>query len=214
MFYCHLYWRGRKSREGSTGLLPSRAALLLLRRVRWSGKRQDLEPDAEPMSPFPAGPRSVDRQLEWWDAGLGVMSCGLAYQRSRLAPCMYTALVGGLLVSGKIGLLRLGAENERLPEIPMGCRGWAARCAGLLVPDGQLSRKRPANAVTCGVLLTQVVDLHECPFGCFTLVLPDAAGSPRKVPENSHGQEPLFRLCTGHTGALWAGDRGSTVCPE
>lgn len=66
----------------------------------------------------------------------------------------------------------------------------------------QMSRKRPANAVTCGVLLSQVVDLHEFPFGCFTLVLADAVGSPRKVPENSHGPEPLFRLCTGHTGAL------------
>ncbi|EGJ74251.1 hypothetical protein STTU_1462 [Streptomyces sp. Tu6071] len=64
--------------------------------------------------------------------------------------------------------------------------------------------------MTCGVWPSKVVDLHECPFGCFKLVLADATGSPRKISENSHGQAPLFRLCTGHASALWAGDRGST----
>ena len=51
--------------------------------------------------------------------------------------------------------------------------------------SAQMSRKRPANAVTCDVWPSQGIDLHERPFGCFTLVLADAAGSPRKVPEGT-----------------------------
>lgn len=74
---------------------------------------------------------------------------------------------------------------------------------------GQMSRKRRANAVACGVLLSQVVDLHECSFGCFTLVLADAAGSPRKVPGLAAGEENLAAWAPGDWRSAYAlRDRG------
>lgn len=51
------------------------------------------------------------------------------------------------------------------------------------VPD-QMSRKRPASAVTCHDEGSSAVDLLEWSFSCFMLVLVDEAGSPRKVPED------------------------------
>jgi hypothetical protein len=50
----------------------------------------------------------------------------------------------------------------------------------------QMSRKRAANAVTCRDEWLMTADLGEWPFGCFTFVQVDGAGSPREVPENSH----------------------------
>jgi hypothetical protein len=64
-----------------------------------------------------------------------------------------------------------------------------------------MSRKGPANAVTCRDGQSRVADLHEWPFGCFTFVPVDAAASPRKAPGNSHCPSPLFRLCAGHARA-------------
>jgi hypothetical protein len=54
-------------------------------------------------------------------------------------------------------------------------------------PPSQMSRKRPASAVTCHDEGELVADLREWSFGCFTLVPVGEAGSPRKVPEDFHG---------------------------
>lgn len=63
-----------------------------------------------------------------------------------------------------------------------------------------MSRKGPASSVTCCYGRSWAADLRKWPFGSFTLVSVDAAESPRKVPENSHYPQPLFRF---HAG-LWA----------
>lgn len=49
----------------------------------------------------------------------------------------------------------------------------------------QMSRKRPASAVTCHDEGSLAADLREWSFSCFMLVPVDEVGSPRKVPENS-----------------------------
>ena len=77
---------------------------------------------------------------------------------------------------------------------PMGHRGRTRLSADIMSPTGQMSRKRPGGAGTWRNGRSRVDDLQEWPFGCFTLVPVDAAGSPRKVPGNSHCPRPLFRL--------------------
>ncbi|WP_328510761.1 IS110 family transposase [Streptomyces mirabilis] len=52
-------------------------------------------------------------------------------------------------------------------------------------PHGELSRKRPDDPVTWNAGRLRVTDVRRWPFGCLTLVLVDAAGSPRKVPQSS-----------------------------
>ncbi|MFH9968503.1 transposase [Streptomyces mirabilis] len=52
-------------------------------------------------------------------------------------------------------------------------------------PHGELSRKRPDDPVTWNAGRLRVADVRRWPFGCLTLVLVDAAGSPRKVPQGS-----------------------------
>ncbi|AJC60656.1 hypothetical protein GZL_08108 [Streptomyces sp. 769] len=58
-------------------------------------------------------------------------------------------------------------------------------------------QKRPGGPVTCCDGWMQGADLCICPFGRFTVMPVDAAGSPRKVPGDSHCRRPLFRLYAG-----------------
>lgn len=84
------------------------------------------------------------------------------------------------------------APRRRLPREAPGRehRGVARQVtlsADPLSPAGQMSRKRPGSAATCRDEEDFVADLCESSFSCFMLVPVDEAGSPRKVPEDSHG---------------------------
>lgn len=85
----------------------------------------------------------------------------------------------------------------------MGRRGQATLSADLLSRADQMSRKRPASAVTCRDGCTMADDLREWSFGSFTIVPFDGARSPRKVPEGSH--------CRRCLSALYGSTRSSAV---
>lgn len=74
----------------------------------------------------------------------------------------------------------------------MGRRGQATLSADLMSRADQMSRKRPASAVTCRDGCKMADDLREWSFGSFTIVPFDGARSPRTVPEGSHCRRVSF----------------------
>lgn len=87
------------------------------------------------------------------------------------------------------------------PCSPCMCAGQQG-CDGASSTDFQMSRKRPVTQLTCGNDRPPAADQRKWPFGCFTLVPLDEAESPRKVPEDSQGNQAFF---PGHAGCAGRG---------
>lgn len=120
----------------------------------------------------------------------------------------------GLVVHRRpAGALRAGVElsekaaaphHERHGGRPTATADTLSDCRSPQIRCGQMSRKRPVARLTCKNDRLPVPELGVCPFGRFTLVFPDVAASPRKVPEDSRARQCFL---PGQVGG--AGRRGA-----
>lgn len=189
-------WLVRPACGGLSFLVPARKPTSARR--WWRCSRTSARPARQPQAdsglarrpnvtrPTPDIARSLRRQLCVKSDGPSGCSAAPSWMQDHLAPALHK-------------VLKIYRDQWRVVKVGIRRSDGILRCRapchqGARHPADQMSRKRPGSPVTCRFWWLKVADLRVWSFGCFRVVPVDAAESPRKVPEGSHGPRTTFRF--------------------